>query len=114
MKRFKDLKVGDPIYVENDLRNACSVYDIVFEKLFITDIKIDPSSSLYTFYANNGKVYRVRCDLFRDFSGNDATWVSTEKEAVISFFEKQLEDYKAQTHYFEKFFKLQIEKAKML
>jgi hypothetical protein len=114
MKRFKDLKVGDSIYVENDLRNVCSVYDIVFEKLFITDIKSDPSSSFYTFYTSNGKIYKVRSDLSRDCSGNDATWVYTEKEAVISFFEKQLKDYKAQTHYFENFFKLQIKKAEML
>ena len=114
MKRFKDLKVGDPIYVENDLRIGLSVYDIVFEKLFITDIKSDPSSSFYTFYTNNGNIYNVRSDLSRDFSGNETVWVSTEKEAIISFFEKQLKDYKAQTHYFENFFKLQIKKAEML
>lgn len=59
-------------------------------------------------------MYEVRSDLSRDFSFNDTIWVYTEKEAVISFFEKELKDYESQTLYFKRFFKLQLEKAKML
>lgn len=36
MKKFKDLKVGDPIYVENDLKNGFSVYDILKNCLSLT------------------------------------------------------------------------------
>lgn len=114
MKRFKDLKVGDSLYTEIGLRNGFIVYDIAFKKLFITDIKSEPSSSFYTFYTNNGEVYKVRSDLSRDFSGNELVWVSTEKEAVISFFENALKDYENHTLYFKNLFKRQIEKAKML
>jgi hypothetical protein len=104
MKKFKDLKVGDTIYVS-------------VEKKCIADIKPDPLFEDYDYikiYTSDGEVYVVLSDESSFYDCGEDMLISVDKEAAIKHCTDALRDlqidYEDNKAYFEKM----LEKAKAL
>lgn len=102
MKTFKDLNVGDTIYV--DAEKKCIV-DIIPDPLFEDCIKI---------YTSDGEVYVVPTDESSLYDYGEDMLISVDKEATIKYYTDALRDlqidYEDNKAYFEKM----LEKAKAL
>lgn len=104
MKTFKDLNVGDTIYVDA-------------EKKCIVDIIPDPLFEDYDYikiYTSDGEVYVVQSDVSSLHDCGEDMLISVDKEAAIKHCTDALRDlqidYEDNKAYFEKM----LEKAKAL
>jgi len=102
IKMFKDLQIGDSIYVE-------------FEKKIITKIiKYTPNFWLDTICTSDGKQYEVHCCLSDDYECKELVRVYTEKEAIILYYERKLEEWRANCLNYKSYCEEQIERAERL
>lgn len=93
MKVFKDLKVGDTIYVG-------------FEKKHIVKVETDSTFNLYLrIYISDEICYLVPNYLSSYFDFNEAALISSEKEAIVEFYTNELKelehDYEVNKYRFE-------------
>lgn len=97
MKVFKDLKVGDTIYVG-------------FEKKHIVKVETDSTFKNYVrIYTSDEICYLIPDYLSSHFDRNDVILISSEKEAIVEFYTNKLKelehDYEANKYYLESWLK---------
>ena len=77
MKKFKDLQVGDNVFID-------------FEKQVVTRIKLIEDSSFIVIYTDKNESYFVLGNLSVDYTFESDKLVFTEKEAMIEHCTKEL------------------------
>lgn len=77
MKKFKDLKVGDTVFID-------------FEKKTVTKIRPNKAFGNITIYINNDEFYWVPDHLSVDYDYANAKWVFTDKEAMVKYLSEEL------------------------
>lgn len=102
MKTFKDLNVGNSVFVG-------------FEKKSIEDIQIDSTiMDSITLKVNSGEYYTVTGGLSYDYCGGQAEFIFTGKEAIVSYYTKKLKDLRANFKICNSYYKQMLKIAKEL
>ena len=108
MKKFKDLQVGDDIYVGFEKKTVTKVRLVDDDYPYPDDIMI---------YTSNDKYYLVKSHSSSDFycdSRNPDEWIFTEKDAIIEHLTKELEDLKLDYEDNKAFYEKWLERAREL
>lgn len=101
MKKFKDLKVGDTVFVG-------------FKKKTITKIIPDYESGCITIYISKDEFYWVSGHLSFDYCCGPAEWIFTGKDAMIEHFTRKLRDLEIDYETDKFLYEQWLEKAKQL
>lgn len=102
MKKFKDLKVGDTIYIG-------------FEKKIISDIKPDDYFECdIKIYTSDGELCIVADDLSFYAEDDEDILISVDKDAIIKHYTDVLSDLQTDYEDNKAYFEKMLEKAKKI
>lgn len=101
MKKFKDLQVGDTVFID-------------FEKKTVTKISRRDNFDEVVIYVSKDEFYLISDHLSFDYCCGPAKWIFIEKDAMIEHFTRKLKDLEIDYETDKFLYVLWLEKAKQL